>query len=67
MLRTQLKVIVKDDNKKLVTEYESLNPITLESTHPEIKRIIQETMDQFVLNPDAEAPSIVIKTTTVVQ
>lgn len=67
MLRTDVKIIVKDDTRKLVTEYEPLDPVTIDPAHPEIKRMIKKTMDQFMLNPDAEAPSITIKTTTVIQ
>ena len=67
MLRTDCKIIIKDGSKRLVTEYEPPVPITLHMDDVNVKRMINETVEQFKINPDVEAPSIVIKTTTVIQ
>lgn len=67
MLKTECKIIMKDGSKRLVTEYEPLEPITLTMEDPQVKRMIEETVAQFQIHPDAEAPSIVLKTSTVIQ
>ena len=67
MASLNCKVTVKDGNKKLVTEYEPMGSITLDVEDKNIRRMIDETLEQFKMNPDVEAPSIVIKITMVIQ
>jgi hypothetical protein len=43
------------------------DPLTLEAEDTNVKRMVQETMEQFKVDDSAEKPTIVIKTSMVIQ
>jgi hypothetical protein len=63
----ECSVIVKDENKRLVNKNLLYDPLTLDIEDPMVKQLVRETMDQFKIDAHSERPSIVIKTSMVVQ
>ena len=63
----ECSVIVKDENKKLVNKNLIYDALTLDPEGPIVKRLVQETMDQFKVDAHSERPSIVIKASMVIQ
>lgn len=63
----ECKVIVKDEHKKLAQSFLLYEPLTLDLEDRHVKKMIQDTLDQFKVEEGSEPPSIVIKATMVVQ
>lgn len=63
----ECSVIVKDENKKLVNKYLSYDAFVIDPENTTVKRMIRETMDQFKVDDHADRPSIIFKTSTVIQ
>jgi hypothetical protein len=63
----ECSVIVKDDSKKLVNKYLLYDALTLELDGIAVKHMVQETMEQFKLDAQAERPTVIIKASMVFQ
>jgi len=63
----EVSVIVKDENKKLVNKHLIYDALTLEPQGIVVKRLVEETMEQFKVDVHSERPTIVIKASMVVQ
>ncbi len=63
----EVSVIVKDENKKLVNKHLVYDALTLDVEGIVVKRLVQETMDQFKVDAHSERPTIVLKASMVVQ
>lgn len=68
MFSIECSVTAKDENKKLVNKYLIYEALNLDMEDRTIQRMVQETMDQFKIDPQLdERPSIIIKATLVYQ
>lgn len=68
MFSIECSVTAKDENKKLVNKYLIYEALNLDVEDRTIQRMVQETMDQFKIDPKLdERPSIIIKATLVYQ
>lgn len=67
MTCTECNIIVKDENKKLVNKCLVYDSITIDPEDTLVKKMVQETMDQFKIDAHSEKPSIIFKTSTVIQ
>lgn len=63
----EVSIIVKDENKKLVNKHLIYDALTLEPQGIVVKRLVEETMEQFKVDVHSERPTIVIKASMVVQ
>lgn len=63
----ECSVIVKDENKKLVNKYLRYEALNMDLDDPEIQRMRDDTLSLFKVEVDSESPSIVLKTSMILQ
>ncbi len=68
MVAIECSITAKDENKKLVNKYLIYESLNLDVEDRNVQRMVNETMDQFKIDPQLdERPSIIIKATLIYQ
>lgn len=63
----ELSVTVKDEKSKLVEKDTYYEPIMLDIENVTLKALIKKALDKFKIDPNEEAPTIIVKAKLVIQ
>lgn len=63
----ELSVTVKDEKSKLVEKDTYYEPIMLDIENVTLKALIKKALDKFKIDPNEEAPTIIVKAKFVIQ
>ena len=67
MSMIEYSVTIKDECSKLTEKEHTTLPLTLNGKEPLIEALIEKALAKFKINSESEAPTIIIKTKTIIQ
>ena len=67
MTAIECSIVVKDSENKLVSKYLVYDSLNLDTEDKNVNRMVKETLDKFKSELPDERPSIILKTTMVIQ